>query len=105
MPTLSKTSVLQKRKYDVLSKCGIVISASCHTKGYDYDETFAGEDVISVDICQPRQSVLGGLRQSRTRISLLNILESPSQFENRIMARVYVGSITRSTVYQNAPFC
>ena len=33
------------------------------------------------------------------------IRESPPQFENRIMARVYVRSITRSTMYQKAPFC
>ena len=32
------------------------------------------------------------------------IRESPPQFENRIMARVYVRSITRSTMYQKAPF-
>ena len=34
-----------------------------------------------------------------------SIRESPPQFENRIMARVYVRSITRSTMYQKAPFC
>ena len=33
------------------------------------------------------------------------IRESPPQFENRIMARVYVRSITRSNMYQKAPFC
>ena len=33
------------------------------------------------------------------------IQESPSQFENRIMPRVYVRRITRSTMYQKAPFC
>ena len=33
------------------------------------------------------------------------IRESPSQFKNRIMAQVYVRSITRSTMYQKAPFC
>ena len=33
------------------------------------------------------------------------IRESPSQFENRIMPRVYIKSITRSTMYQKAPFC
>ena len=33
-----------------------------------------------------------------------SIRESPLQFENRIMARVYVRSITRSS-YQKAPFC
>ena len=33
------------------------------------------------------------------------IWESPPQFENRIMARVYVRSIMRSTMYQKAPFC
>ena len=33
------------------------------------------------------------------------IRESPPQFENRIMTRVYVWSITRSTMYQKAPFC
>ena len=32
------------------------------------------------------------------------IMESPPQFENRIKARVYVRSITRSTMYQKAPF-
>ena len=30
------------------------------------------------------------------------IRESPPQFENRIMARVYVRSITRSIMYQKA---
>ena len=30
---------------------------------------------------------------------------SPPQFENRIMALVYIRSIMRSTVYQKAPFC
>ena len=33
------------------------------------------------------------------------ILESPPQFENRIMAQVYIRIITRSTMYQKAPFC
>ena len=33
------------------------------------------------------------------------IRESLPQFENRIMARVYVRSITRSTMCQKAPFC
>ena len=36
------------------------------------------------------------------------IPESPLQFENRIMARVYVRRITRSTtcpMYQKSPFC
>ena len=33
------------------------------------------------------------------------IRESPPQSENRIMAPVYVRSITRSTMYQKAPFC
>ena len=37
--------------------------------------------------------------------SCLIIQESPPQFENWIMARVYVRSITRSTMYQKAPFC
>ena len=32
----------------------------------------------------------------------ITIRESPLQFENRIMARVYVRSITRSTLYQKA---
>ena len=34
-----------------------------------------------------------------------NILDSPPQFENRIMARVYVGNIMRSTMYQKDSFC
>ena len=34
-----------------------------------------------------------------------NNRESPPQFENRNMARVYVRSNTRSTMYQKAPFC
>ena len=29
------------------------------------------------------------------------IRENPQQFENQIMAQVYVSSITRSTIYQN----
>ena len=33
------------------------------------------------------------------------IRESPSQFENRIMARMYVRSITHSSMYQKVPFC
>ena len=37
------------------------------------------------------------------RINLIR--ESLPQFENRIMARVYVRSITRCTMYQKAPFC
>ena len=32
----------------------------------------------------------------------LGIWESPPQFENRIMAQVYVRSITRSTMYQKS---
>ena len=31
--------------------------------------------------------------------------ERTPQFDNRIMARVYVRSITRSTMYQKAAFC
>ena len=42
------------------------------------------------------------------RVSLtvwgIAIRESPPQFENRIMARVYVKSIICSTMYQRAPF-
>ena len=34
-----------------------------------------------------------------------HIRESPPQFDNRIRARVYVRRITRSTMYQKAPFC
>ena len=33
------------------------------------------------------------------------IRESPPQFEHRLMAGVYVRNITRSTIYQKAPFC
>ena len=33
------------------------------------------------------------------------IRESPPQFDNRIMAQVYVMSIMHSIMYQNAPFC
>ena len=31
--------------------------------------------------------------------------ECPPQFDNQIMAQVYVRSITLSTMYQKAPFC
>ena len=34
-----------------------------------------------------------------------SIRESPPQIDNRIMAPVHVRSITRSTIYQNAPSC
>ena len=34
-----------------------------------------------------------------------NIRESLPQFGNQIMARVYIRSITRSTMYQKALFC
>ena len=33
------------------------------------------------------------------------ILESPPQIDSRIMAQVYLRSITRNTMYQKAPFC
>ena len=33
------------------------------------------------------------------------IRESPSQFKNRIMPRVYIKSITHIIMYQKAPFC
>ena len=36
---------------------------------------------------------------------IIRIRESPPELENQIMARVYERSITRSTVYQQAPFC
>ena len=32
-------------------------------------------------------------------------LENPPHFKNRIMAQVYVRSITRSNMYQKGPFC
>ena len=38
-------------------------------------------------------------------ICIIIIRESLPQFENQIMARVYVRSIMRSTMYQKAPFC
>ena len=38
-------------------------------------------------------------------IYMRHIQESPPQFENQIMAQVYIRSITRSTMYQKAPFC
>ena len=44
-------------------------------------------------------------RKAPHNFTLRTIRESPPQFENRIMARVYVRSITRSTMYQKAPFC
>ena len=31
--------------------------------------------------------------------------EGPAQFENRIKPRVYIRHITRSTMYEKAPFC
>ena len=37
--------------------------------------------------------------------TVITIQECPPQFEERIMARVYVRSITRSTMNQKAPFC
>ena len=37
-------------------------------------------------------------------VSALHIRESPPQFENRNMARVYIRSITRSTMYQKLYF-
>ena len=40
-----------------------------------------------------------------TKAKMQLIRESPPQFEDRIMARVYVRSIIRSTMYQKAPFC
>ena len=46
--------------------------------------------------------------KSHNLMSWLNqlfIRESPSQFENRIMPRGYVRRMTRSTMYQKAPFC
>ena len=56
-------------------------------------------------------SILQRLSAEDTRIGsheysqLMFIRRSPPQFENRIMARVYVRSITRSIMYQKAPFC
>ena len=32
-------------------------------------------------------------------------LESPAQFENQIKPQVYVRLITRSAMYEKAPFC
>ena len=44
------------------------------------------------------------LRRLNTSSNTISALrESPSQFENRIMPRVYIRSITRSTMYQKAP--
>ena len=42
---------------------------------------------------------------SKWRILHECIRESPPQFENQIMPLVYRRSITRSTMYQKAPFC
>ena len=47
--------------------------------------------------CYLRQN--DGITESRV------IRESPPQFENRIKARVYVRSITLSTMYQKAQLC
>ena len=41
--------------------------------------------------------------QNVLRTLYLSIRESPPQFENRIMAWVYVRSISRSAIYQKAP--
>ena len=49
---------------------------------------------ISINIYDWKQNLTGE-----------TIRESPPQFENRIMVRVYVRSITRSTMYQKASFC
>ena len=45
------------------------------------------------------------IRQEFLRLGAWPIQESPPQFENRIMARVYIRNITRSTMFQKAPFC
>ena len=36
---------------------------------------------------------------------IFDIRESPAKFEYRIKPRVYVRRITRSTMYENTPFC
>ena len=51
-------------------------------------------------ICEKRNKE--GLPGSTMKDSFIQ--ESLPQFENRIMARVYVRSITPSTMYQKAPF-
>ena len=45
------------------------------------------------------------IRQEFLRLGAWPIRVSPPQFENRIMARVYIRSIARCTMYQKAPFC
>ena len=45
------------------------------------------------------------LQKGKGSVPVYLIRESPPQFENRSMARVYVRSITRSTMHQKAPFC
>ena len=54
--------------------------------------------VLFLILLQQNVSLLGTV--ARTVV----IRESPPQFENRIKARVYVRSITHSTIYQKAPF-
>ena len=42
---------------------------------------------------------------SMLHVNYAYIWESPPQFDNQIMARVYVRIIMRSTMYQKALFC
>ena len=49
---------------------------------------------------------IGSGTRSNLSAYFSSIRVSPLQFENRIMARVYLRSITRSTMYQTLPpFC
>ena len=68
-------------------------------------------DSTSKQSCQIRTSFNTGVQWNPPYFiwwlvtSMQCIRESPPQFENRIMAQVYVRSITHSTMYQKAPFC
>ena len=48
---------------------------------------------------------LGSQRHTAEQIWYIFIRESPPQFGNRIMARVYVRGIARRTMYQKALNC
>ena len=51
------------------------------------------------------QDVCHGGHIGNCNETISSIRESPPQFENPIMAQVFVRSITPSTMYQKVPFC
>ena len=95
-PHLVEKPILQKHKYIRLCFSYDLLNAIYHLQSL----------FISMKICiSVTDVVLTLLVPSECYVTCGHNRESPAQFENQIKSRMYVRRISRSTMYEKAPFC